>query len=212
MNNPIFSPVRRQTRKAFTLVESILVVSLIAVVGVAVYHALANGLDVWKRSRAFSSDEDVAIFFDKFERDLHNAFRYRTLPFKGEAKSITFPTIVHVPVDPKHPTWNREEYVDLMGVVEYSYDAAQESLYRRQANYGQATQGKFEEARPLAGRIHSLSFRYYYPSPGEEKGELVDEYEGELPSAVYVALEMQETTGGSRIFTRLVNIPSAGQK
>lgn len=207
-----FSKQRIRRSGAFTLVETALVVSIVAVIGLAVFHALANGLEVWKRSRALSADEDVAIFFDKLERDLHNSFRYQKLPFKGDGLHLTFPTIVHAPVDPKHPEWDTDEYVDLMGLVEYRFDASEQGVYRRQANYGQAMSKEFEDPRLLAGHIKGLRFRYYYINPGDEKGELVDEYEGELPSAVLVMLEFDEPTGGTRTLTRLVNLPAARQR
>lgn len=77
-------------RRAFTLIEMLIVASLLSVTGLAVYHAIANGVRVWEYSRRYSSQEDAVIFFEKITADLQNAYQYSLISFDGKAQNYFY--------------------------------------------------------------------------------------------------------------------------
>src|SRR3989338_2632588 len=64
------------SKKSFTLIEMLLVTSLMAMIGLAVYHSLVNGMKIWDASTRYTAEEDVALFFDKISQDIRSATNY----------------------------------------------------------------------------------------------------------------------------------------
>lgn len=176
-----------RTKKGLTLVEVLLTVSLVAVVSLAIFHALANGLKLWQRSNAFALEEDVAIFFAKLESDLKNSFVYFPWPFEGKETRLTFPTLMILPAD-KVKTAGQLVYERQMGRVEYFWDAADETIYVRQANYGLAMKDEFFPERPVLTGVSKVRFEYYRPPSG---GENADASRALLPYWVKVSLVLK---------------------
>ncbi len=199
---PINNRIRK--RKAYTLIEMLLVVSLMGMTGLAVYHAIANGIRVWEYSRRYSAEEDVAIFFEKIAADLQNSFSYSQISFDGRPEKIFFPTIVHVPVD-KKIAGKSNEMVDQMGGVEYFIQKGKKTIFRRTASYGQATDHKFSEARALASPVQSLRFTYIYFVDGER--QVKNSLKGSLPVSIQIDVDFLEVGGHVRRFTRMINLP-----
>ncbi len=191
------------SRRGMTLMEILIVVSLIAMTSVAIYSALSNGLRVWERSQQLVIEEDVAIFFDKFSQDLRNAFRYSMFKFEGGQQRITFPTIIHMLAD-KRSGLPQKEYVDQPGKVEYYYDGLEDILYRRQANYSQALNGHFFKKRALIHGVEAVKFSYFYYAEGREiySPDVLETY----PSRVEVEVEFSDKQGKKKM-NRFIDIP-----
>jgi type II secretory pathway component PulJ len=191
--------------KSFTLTEMLLVVSLIAMVSLALYHSIANGLKIWDRSQRFRVEEDIAFFLDKLGVDVHNTFAYSSIPWEGKENEISFPTIVRTLKD-KHISSGRIDYVEQIGKVEYLFDKINFALYRRQANYGQAVKKRFGPWQVLAHPVRSVRFSYL--SKGEDNGVWERDTQEILPTAVRVDIELVEDSGEIRRITRLISIPA----
>ena len=82
-------------KNALTLIETLLVVSFVSLVSIAIYKSLASGIKVWGKAHDLVVEEDIAVFFDKITSDLRNTFYYSDLDFYGENYRMSFPTIVH---------------------------------------------------------------------------------------------------------------------
>jgi len=70
----------------------ILAISLLAVVGLAIYGIFDTGIKVMRKIIRPVPGEDLNIFFEKFSHDLQNAFHYGSIPFRGETGEVIFPT------------------------------------------------------------------------------------------------------------------------
>ena len=79
-------------KRGLTFVELMIVVSLTAVVGIAVSAALGSAVDMWGRINETVVEEDVAIFFDKFSTVLRNTILCEGIAFVGGENSISIPT------------------------------------------------------------------------------------------------------------------------
>ncbi len=192
------------SRRAFTLIEMLLVASLLSVTGLAVYHAIANGLRVWEYSRRYSSQEDVAIFFEKISSDLQNAYRYSLIPMEGKAQKISIPTIVHMSADKGTP--DKDRMIEQMGVVEYFFQKGQKTIYRRPYNYSQALKSKKNfKARPIVSPIEGLRFTYFFLEGDKVKPKKT--LSNQVPVCIQVEVDFVEVGGAIRHLQRIINIP-----
>ncbi len=190
--------------RGFTFVEIVLVMSLLSIISVALYNALANGLKVWDRGVHSFTEQEALIFFDKLTRDVHNAFPSRVLPVDGRRTYFVFPSIVRKLAGP-----NMTEYADQVVMVKYDLDIKQRALVRREANYGQAVNSQYPEASVLLPDIKAVQFRYLYPSFGKDVWG--DQTKGELPSAVEVSVEFGSPKAAYKM-RRLILIPLGKKK
>jgi hypothetical protein len=186
----------------------ILVSSLMTMVGLCSYQALANGIRVWKKAHEFTLSEDVAIFFDRIQHDLNNSLNYSQLKFKGNESQLSFSTIVRTPLAGKI-SQQEGQLVYQIGQVEYSFDPTQGGILRRQANYGQALKNTFGQERLLASGIKSVKFLYYFKQDDKMISVATAE-EGKLPVAVLIEVESLEGHNQTRLWKRMVNIPTGG--
>lgn len=210
----------RISRKAFTLIEILLVAALFAILGLAAFTCLSNGLKLWQRAGSLASGEDIAMFMDRFSSDVRNAFSYSQIPFQGGEMKMVSATLVWTPVD-RRSVRADDGYETQIGAVEYSFDFDKKAILRRQANYSEALREEWGEPQVVVAGVESLQLRYFYE--GQKDG--VSSVEGaELPSAVEICVRLASsdkrvTSRGSVLvedgtngflFRRFVMLPSGG--
>ncbi len=197
---------RRLDGRAFTFIETLLVVGLMAIIGLAVSRAIINGYAIWDRGRRLMVEEDAAIFYEKITRDLRNAMIFSTVPAEGGEDHLAFATMVRVPVDPK--SGRGEGLTEQIGRVAYAFDAARGAIVRRRARYASAVEEDFDTERVLVRSVTRLRFRYYFMDDGEP--DVRDTFEeGEMPWAVEVDVAYRQTRGDAREIRRLLPVPAA---
>ncbi len=192
--------MRRCFRKTtgFTVVEMLLVISLMSVVGLSVYNCLANGLKIWQRGSQAIVEEDVSIFLDKLKSDLHNCIFYSQIRFLGQSNKLIFASLVRTPLDTKKQGQDRhDDYTDEIGAVEYYFDADKGKVYRRQANYSQSLKNKFGPPRLIASDVRSLSFKYSCFSSQVDVWQ--DECQDIVPSEIIVEIQF----GGGPVLNKM---------
>lgn len=176
----------RSHKKAFTLIEILLVASLFAMLGLAAFTCLSNGLKLWQRAGGLASEEDVAMLLDRFCSDTKNSFSFSQISFEGEEMRMAFPTLVWTSVD-RRGTHADDEYETQIGAVEYSFDMDKKAIIRRQANYSQALREEWGEPVVAVAGVESMRFHYFY----EGKKEGAPSASGtDLPSAVEVEIHL----------------------
>ncbi len=193
-------------RKAFTLIEILIVTALLAAVSIAIANAFSNGLKLWARADRLTQQTQAGIFIDKFSEDLRQTHPMSTLRFKGRSTEIQFPTQVLTLADP-HSTRHNEEMVNTIGAVRYRFDPATKSIYRSQANYSQALKSKFSDEQVVVDGIEEVSLTYYHiTDKGYEGKSVIDEG---IPAAVLVKITMVDEGNNTR-FERFCPIALGG--
>ena len=178
---------RKYNRKSFTLIEVLLVVSLLSVISLAVYHTLSNCIKVWQRANRAFLEADIAIFFEKVNHELKNSVFFSQIPFDGKSAKLDFATVIKTSPDAQlELTKNR--YIPQPGRVEYFFNSG--NLYRKQANYSQALKGKFGGPQVLIKGLKSVKFSYYYS--GKDGPKLYKEAKNIIPAAITINLEFGE--------------------
>jgi prepilin-type N-terminal cleavage/methylation domain-containing protein len=205
----VFNCPHKSYCRAFTLIEMLIVASLLSVTGLAVYHAIANGMRVWEYSRRYSSQEDIAIFFEKITADLQNVYQSSLISFDGKAQNIFIPTIVRMPADQGSP--DKGQMIEQMGAAEYYLQAGKRTIYRRQNNYSQALKNKKNiQARALSDSVTRLHFSYFVVEDGELK--LKKKLSDEIPASVQIEIDFVEVGGNVRHLQRMINLPSGAKR
>lgn len=189
--------------RGMTLIEILIVVSLISVTSLALYHALANGLRVWDYSDKLVVEEDIALFVEKLSSDLRNTLYFSKIPFEGDRQSYSFPTIIKLR-EPKDNFSKRALVSEQIGRVFYSYDVSKKAILRRQASYGQALNNEYDAPQTLVGRVESLAFEYIYLT---EKEEVISESVLQtVPSALVVEVTFFDQKQ-KKTFKRTIDVP-----
>jgi prepilin-type N-terminal cleavage/methylation domain-containing protein len=192
-------------KKGMTLVEILIVTSLISLISVVLYHALSNGLRVWGVSQKVVIEEDTALFLEKLSSDLHNTLFYAKLPFLGDHETLSFPTMIKLK---EEDAFSQSPKVsEQIGRVQYSYDVSHKTIIRKEADYGQAINNEYGYAQTFVTQVDSLRFNYIYVT---EKEQILSENILEtMPSAVEVEVTFFENKL-KRSIKKTIDIPLAG--
>ncbi|MEI7998136.1 MAG: type II secretion system protein [Candidatus Omnitrophota bacterium] len=179
--------------KAFTLIEVLLVSTLIAIVGIAVFQALSNGIKLWAKAQRLNREAEVAIFLDKMGEDLRSVPIISGIPFKGTDILFSFPAVVMTKADSKSSR-SQEGFISQIGAVQYRFDPVEHTVFRRQANYAQAIKRKWaQQENPEVLGIDELDFHYEIAS---DKGLLLKSEIGEgIPLGVMVEVYFSDDSG-----------------
>lgn len=178
-------PIRPKHRRGFTLIEVVIVAAMSAVVALAIYSTLSNGLRIWKRINTGMPREDTAIFFDKLGSDVRNAFICARSAFSGGRDMMKIPTRVAAP-------WLRAKTA---GTVSYVYDAGAKTLYRSRQNYSQLYLENDGLRVASVTNVDAVEFRYYsFDAEKKEYGWVSEWHKDTLPLAVRVELTLHGQT------------------
>lgn len=190
--------------QAFTLIEVLLVSSLIAIVSLAVFRSFSNGLKLWNRAERLNREAEVAIFLDKMAEDLRSTQLISGISFKGTATKVSFPAIVLTQADPRS-TRAKEEIIDQIGAVQYRFDAGTHTIFRRQANYSQSLKGNWpEQEEPIVSGVEDLILHYEVAS---DKGFLLkSEIDAVVPMGIMVEVHFNDDSGSHQL-KRFLSIP-----
>ncbi len=198
-------------KHGFTLIELVLVASIVVIIGLAVYGTFANGINIWKRITQESDVEDVSLFFEKISYDLHNSFKMTGMRFRGGKREASFP----VRIKEK----GKNGIQGSIGEVTYSLDRKRKALIRQEVNYSEAYHKKKGPARVLVNNIRSLEFRYFTYDSNEKKYKWSSHWqqrddpfgikkEEALPLIVKIEVGIQEGKDINK-FVKTVDVPSA---
>ena len=194
---------RRLKKDGLTMVEILLVVSIVSALSLALYNTFSNGLRVWERSQRYVQEEDIAIFFDRVGRELRNGFKFSKIPFWGYETRIVFPTIIQT-LEDKKIAGDSRNYVDQIGVVEYEFDVARGVLYRLQRNYSQALVRATVSKRSIVTNLKGVKFQYFFL---DQDRNLVQAFSiDELPPVVRIEVTYIDQRGEERTLTKTVMI------
>ncbi len=186
-------------RRAFTLVEVLLVMTMLSMIGLALFNTFANGFKIWERHRKFVVEQDVLIFFEKINQDLRNTLVFSPIPFTGQEDSISFPTRI------KTVREDTGGVIPQIGEVIYAFDPTSKKLTRRQGSYMQAVHGDLPQEQQILKYIDSVRFTYYYL----EKNQIItsDSVKNLIPRTVLIEVTILDTQGHQRLLRKLINLP-----
>jgi hypothetical protein len=194
---------RLKFKTGITLIELLIVVALMGAVNVAIYSVFSLGLKVWEQRQRASTEQDLAIFFEHFTRDLNRTFYHSMIDLEGGMHHVSFPTVLQVPPDSRGLPSVREA-VPQIGQVVYSYDSARKRLLRKQARYASVQQQKYDSIQIMAQGIESFQIQYVYIV--DNGVEIVERLLDTFPANIIVKVVFSEAQG-RRQMTKKIDIP-----
>jgi hypothetical protein len=201
MTENIVKKIRR--RDGVTLIELLLVSSMMVLIGVAVYGVFSLALNVYSRVETGRSGSDVVIFSEKLADDLRNLRPFPEFDFNGTPKGMTFyvnnARYLIFPYDTESlgaPPISR---------VEYTYEPSFDGVVRRAYRYGHREPYSVTTVLTGAGQVI-----FGYVKTGEKKGisSVFEENISTAPRAVKI--EVTDTGANKVIFRRILDVPIAG--
>lgn len=189
----------------FTLVELLVVVSIVALIGMTLYAMFGSSLDMMRRVSRSEANEDVSIFLEKLDREISGQVTFKGIPFEGKETFLSFPSRINS--DQRSPL-NRG-----IGRVSYFFDESHRTLSRRQENLSQCFKKSEVEAVPMLESVADIKFQYFVYRKNEKTFEWVGvwnslENQGAIPYAVKVEFEC--VRGEERYgFEKTIAIPIA---
>ncbi|MBI5144293.1 MAG: prepilin-type N-terminal cleavage/methylation domain-containing protein [Candidatus Omnitrophica bacterium] len=191
---------KKKNNKGLTLIELIIVSLTMAIVALAVYSTLSNGLKIWQRIDHGRQEEDVGIFFEKLTSDLRNGIPYKAIIFSGREDEFELPTLVT----------SQRLKSRTVGKVRYSYDQDKRIIKRYLMDFSDVYDSGSGAAQELLPDVRSLKFQYYVYEAGSKQYLWHDEWATtqteQMPLAVRVELEIGRDDKVSK-FAKTVEIP-----
>lgn len=187
-------------KRGFTLVELLVAISIVAIIGLAIYATFSSGIRVWNKIASAEGEEDIGIFFEKFVKDLRNSFPYSRINFMGAGHRLRFAA----------PIWSQceDEVKKEIGRVDYIFDPEEGYLTRSQANYSEICEDEEAVARTLVEDVEDVRFAYYYYDTEGKDYLWMERTTENIPLAVKVeVLAGRKLRPGAVKWTRIIAVP-----
>ena len=152
----------RRLPRGFTLVEALIVSSLMAFIGGVLVATITGGFSVWKRAQDQGTSEEAALVaFDGFRRDLHNSRRFSLVHVKGDYEELSFPAAGQLATDPAQP--------QEIGRLGYFLDERHHLLCRSFIPYRLSRRVDLKDrCQVVLEDVERLQFEYFGVSDAEE--------------------------------------------
>jgi len=194
---------KRATRYGFTLIELLISITILSLVGIAVYSTFANGVNVWRRGNENKIYErKIRLSLEKIDRELRNTFKFSKILFEGTENSISFPGLIRSSLD-KTPAE--------VGRISYFLDESENIFCREEKTYPEIFQEGKGGVDRLITHVTTLIFSYCYLDNATGTYRWKDDWKKEeqdsIPQAVKIELVFEKNSGKPLKFTKTIFIP-----
>lgn len=149
----------RQHPKAFTLVEMLVVTSILAIILGGLYTSFQTGLRAYSRAEENLLQKDEGdIFLDQLAWELRHAVPYRAQPFVGEKDSIAFPAYLR--------RYTAKGFEENLFFVEYKFKGG--SFIRQEKRLEERFRKGKDAKETLFEKLEAAEFDYLYMNPNDE--------------------------------------------
>ena len=207
------------SQRGFTLMETLLAITLFVIVSVASTSIFSLGLQIWKRTRTDSKTEQrVLLAFEKMGQDLRSMVRLAPKPeqfsiqknhffeYAGSSTEVQIPAAYGPGENPVLSGYGR---------TIYRWDSGSGELCRSVENAADLMADKKPDCRVLATGVVKFKIRYWLPSGLEDSYSWYDHWDPEdgIPLAVEINLEVKDENTSSRpeVFRKTIVIPVGGK-
>lgn len=189
--------IRQKNRGGFTLVELLMVVSMLSIVSLAIFSTFNNGIKIWQKVNRKLDTEEINIFFEKFTRDIRNIFSFSGINFIGTENEVSFPCLAA----------SEKILTDTIGRITYSYDITKRLIIREGQDFSQVTRDEEGVSQRVLGEVSSSKFQYYYYDREKKEYLWLKEWNSkQTPLAVRIEFERINNDSKAE-YTKSVFIP-----
>ena len=181
-------------RNGFTLVETLVVITILSVCAAGIIATFFSGIKLWDRATNENyTRTEFFIGIEQLTRDFRQSVNVPVIGFKGTAQEISFPAI------------EREALV----MITYLYDPQQGALMRRVTGLKDALSTE-EKQQPYTEKkvlpAEGVSFSYFVYDKVKEKGDWKDAWNKE--DGVFAGILLRGRYRGEE-FSRKIFIPAS---
>lgn len=200
----------RGSPSGFTLIELVVVLSIVVVLSSAVAAAITAGIMVWDVARHYDVHRiEAMLCLERLERDLRSTFAFPGVPFVGEATTIQFAGVVDqlAAVDASGATGRR-----IVGLA-YTFDPDRGRFARYVSPYPLAKRARTPRAEDIVEGVVGVHLSYMGEPDGEPGNPVVwvDRWEAGEDMAIPRAVTIKVTVGrpGSSLSVkRTIHLPA----
>jgi prepilin-type N-terminal cleavage/methylation domain-containing protein len=190
---------------AFTLLEILIAISLVALIGTGIYKAFSSGMSLYERAQAQKTYSTMLLALDKFSEDLGNSYSASDIVFKGTPDEVVFYThetryFLLSPSEAKDI--EKGSFFPIRKTV-YRYDAGTKKIFRYEHNY--KTENPSVSTVILEG-IDNMRFSYKFYDE-KIKGYKFDSVADKPPIAIKIEAVLQTYSGKYLPYKFMVDIP-----
>ena len=181
---------KRFSKHAFTLVEMLVVVTLLSILSLTVYATFASGMRLWQRIQdsGLSSNKTV-LGLEKFTSQMRQALDFPKIGCAGKSNAVAF------------------GFLSDTEILKITYFLEEKSLFRKEESFKDILAEKEQaKARKLISDIEDLKFSFAYPEEGKDQYSWKDTWNKEegMPAIVKIELKTKDAN-----FVKTVIIPTS---
>ncbi|HTL71274.1 MAG TPA: prepilin-type N-terminal cleavage/methylation domain-containing protein [Candidatus Eisenbacteria bacterium] len=195
----------RRRAGAFTLIELLLVMTLLPILAFAVYANFNSGFRIWKAANQEVPEEACALFYRRGDADFRNLVRYSALPFEGGSSEVAFCAGVAAPAELGGDRG--------LGQVRYFYDDDKKALFREEKNFSEVHKERPGRVTLVLEHVERFSLEYFAVTQQKDVYAWTEEWTGrkpeELPLAVRFSFD-RSGPAGNRTDTRTFQVGAGG--
>jgi len=177
----------------FSLLELMVVVSIIGLVTGVVVASFSGGIKVWESARVLTHVEQELYFaVESVRKDLVNTYRFHGISFSGAEREVSFPALLRV-------TGEEGLQEKRVGSVKYKFNPAEQTLSRYVWAFPGGEDGADREV--VAGGISGVRFTYLDGDGLADDGAVLDVWQDptNFPAVVTMDLIMGGGRAGSEV-------------
>jgi type II secretion system protein J len=184
--------------RGFTLMETLLAVTLFSIVIVSSYGVFSMGIQIWKRSTGMAPVQRQSLFaFERMGEDIRSAIlikkpepgiriekRAKDFNLEGNAESFLMPAVLAVE--------SREGNSYQYGAAGWAWKSSSKQLCRMTQTASQLHQEKEPSCKVFLSGVQKLQFQYWIESPISKTFSWYDSWDPSegLPQAVRVQMDV----------------------
>ena len=173
-------------RTGFTLVELVMVATLVSIIALAMASSFLSGMRVWGRAQhRDAAHADALLTLERMARELRQSVDIPQVRFEGTAQEVSFPAVLGAAIVK----------------VTYRYEASEKRLQRRQVDLKELIEGK--EAGAHADTLFSPADQVLMEFAGDVWKDAWSKEDG-IPWAIRLTITIKDET-----VTKTVVLPIA---
>lgn len=198
---------KTRNNTAFTLIELLIVVSILAIIATAIFAALSSGINVYRKVQAYTTKQiDILLTLEKMEKDVRNMLNVSNIPFRGGPEDMSFPGLIM--------EYDREgNPAAYVGGISYQFNDETGHLIREEHVYAEAVSGITHGAGPSGSptSVETAAFSYYYFDAVLKEHTWKNSWNAKdgIPKAVRIELKFNDGNKDVEL-ARTIFIPQAG--
>lgn len=187
----------------FTLIETLVALSIFSVVVLAIYSTFSVGITARNRGEEISDlYQKARIILDRMAIEMRNTVKYSSCKFIGTSESVSFPTLLK--------KGDHSEICHVAYYLETNEEDHTKVLKRRE----ETPVGGTDDTTDISPSVAEMNFNYGYRLANERSYQWSDSWDSSMeetyPQAIKIRLTLGQDDRQKEFFIKTVHIPISG--